>query len=333
MEDRRKYILTLWPGAELFDTGLEVVATVTVSPATASVNDGDTQQLTAVVRDSNGSALAGRTIVWSSSDASKVSVNSSTGLATGVGVGAATITATVAGKTGTAVLTGVSVTPAPAAWWKADALALADGDDVTSWPDSSAGGFTLTPGTAPTFSTAHFTPGAVRFTAASTQYLQNATFTALNALAGFTVFAVFDELTEGNAFLFDPANTAGRIQYYGGQDLHSYVSAGNEGFYTSADAPSKHIHEFVFDGSQATNAARLVVLAEGVAKTQSFNGTIPATTATATGLDVGVQNGLLGSPFDGEIAEILVYASALSSTQRTTIRVALGAKWSITVTP
>lgn len=34
------------------------------------------------------------------------------------------------------------------AWWKADSLSLSDGDPVSSWVDSSGGGFTITQGTA-----------------------------------------------------------------------------------------------------------------------------------------------------------------------------------------
>src|SRR6266853_896656 len=59
------------------------VASVTVSPASASVFVGQTVQLTATPKDANGNALTGRTITWASSPSSIASVNGS-GLVTGV---------------------------------------------------------------------------------------------------------------------------------------------------------------------------------------------------------------------------------------------------------
>ena len=97
------------------------VASVAVTPATATVAIGQTQQLTATVRDAAGNALTGRTVTWSSSNPS-IALVSSAGLVTAVGPGPATITATAEGKSGTATVTvpappaapvaSVSVTPA-----------------------------------------------------------------------------------------------------------------------------------------------------------------------------------------------------------------------------
>ncbi|MEK6689458.1 MAG: Ig-like domain-containing protein, partial [Gemmatimonadota bacterium] len=84
------------------------VATVEVSPATATPVVGQTVQLTATPKSAAGSPLAGRTIVWSSSAESVASVSAS-GLVTGLTPGQATITATADGVSGTAIVT---VTPA-----------------------------------------------------------------------------------------------------------------------------------------------------------------------------------------------------------------------------
>jgi uncharacterized protein YjdB len=87
------------------------VATVQVSPTTASVALGATVQLTATTRDANGAALTGRTIVWTTSDSTIASVTA-TGLVRGVATGGpVTITATSEGKTGSAT---VNVTGAAA---------------------------------------------------------------------------------------------------------------------------------------------------------------------------------------------------------------------------
>lgn len=84
------------------------VATVTVSPNPASVNAGATQQLTATLVDANNNVLTGRTVTWSTSDASKATVTSD-GLVAGVAAGAVTITATSEGKSGTSAVTVIFV--------------------------------------------------------------------------------------------------------------------------------------------------------------------------------------------------------------------------------
>src|SRR5436190_50024 len=80
------------------------VASVTVTPATASVMVGQAAQFTAIPKDANGFALAGRVVTWSSNNTAVATVNAS-GLATGVAVGSATITATSEGKGGAAGMT------------------------------------------------------------------------------------------------------------------------------------------------------------------------------------------------------------------------------------
>ena len=83
------------------------VASVSVSPTTATVGIGGTVQLTATPRDAGGTVLTGRTITWSTSDAALAAVNGS-GLVTGVASGGpVTITAISEGQSGSA---GVTVT-------------------------------------------------------------------------------------------------------------------------------------------------------------------------------------------------------------------------------
>ncbi|MEN4908987.1 Ig-like domain-containing protein [Rahnella bonaserana] len=79
------------------------VASVTVTPATSTGAVGATFQLTANVLPSDATNKAG---VWSSSDATKATVNAS-GLVSRVAVGTATITFTTTdgGKTGTSAIT------------------------------------------------------------------------------------------------------------------------------------------------------------------------------------------------------------------------------------
>jgi hypothetical protein len=66
---------------------------------------GATVQLTATLKDANGNTLTGRTVAWTTSNASFATVNSSSGLVSGVAAGSATITATSEGKSGTSAVT------------------------------------------------------------------------------------------------------------------------------------------------------------------------------------------------------------------------------------
>jgi len=80
------------------------VATVTVSPTTATLQVGGAAQLTASTTDSAGNPLTGPTVTWTTSN-SAVGTVSESGLVTGVATGSATITATSEGKSGTAAIT------------------------------------------------------------------------------------------------------------------------------------------------------------------------------------------------------------------------------------
>ncbi|PYO44466.1 MAG: hypothetical protein DMD29_00320, partial [Gemmatimonadetes bacterium] len=85
------------------------VASVTISPASASVVVGAVEQLTTTLKDAAGNVLTGRTVTWASS-ALGVATVSGSGLVTGLVVGTATITATSEGQSGTASIT-VTATP------------------------------------------------------------------------------------------------------------------------------------------------------------------------------------------------------------------------------
>ena len=87
------------------------VASVTITPSTATLREGDSITLVATTRDASGAVLTGRAITWTSSRTSVATV-SSEGVVRAVGVGTATITATSEGKSGTASIT---VVPVPVA--------------------------------------------------------------------------------------------------------------------------------------------------------------------------------------------------------------------------
>lgn len=88
------------------------VATITISPTTFAITVGDTQVLTATVRDSQNNVLTGRVVTWASSDTSVATVSSS-GVVTAVTSGAVTITATSEGKQTSSAGTIAAVAPPP----------------------------------------------------------------------------------------------------------------------------------------------------------------------------------------------------------------------------
>jgi trimeric autotransporter adhesin len=72
------------------------VASITLAPAEPSLSVGSAVQLTATLRDAEGTALSGRTITWSSADES-IAFVSSTGQVVGFKLGTVRITATSEG--------------------------------------------------------------------------------------------------------------------------------------------------------------------------------------------------------------------------------------------
>jgi uncharacterized protein YjdB len=118
-------------GTALVTITPDPVAVVEVAPSTASINVGQSIQLSATPRNIAGNPLLGRTIVWSSGSPSLATVSSS-GMVTGVAAGNAIIVATVDGKQGSAVITvrnvpvaSVSVTPSTSAITAGQTVTLA----------------------------------------------------------------------------------------------------------------------------------------------------------------------------------------------------------------
>src|SRR5256885_1200673 len=83
------------------------VASVTVSPAPASVAAGQTVQLTATPKDANGNPLTGRVVTWATSNGAVATVSAG-GLVSGLVVGTATISATSEGQSGSSAITVVA---------------------------------------------------------------------------------------------------------------------------------------------------------------------------------------------------------------------------------
>jgi hypothetical protein len=219
-----------------------------------------------------------------------------------------------------------------AAWWKADTLGLSTGAAISSWADSSGKGITLTPGSAPTFQTSVFAPGAARFVGASTNWLHNTSFSALSAVGQFTAIVVAaNTTTNQSAMMLSTDSFAAGIGSFS-NFFTCWASTAGSYAQKNLTSTAPHVYELVFDGSQAGNTTRLIGNFDAPAAAfTSYAGTEPTVTGTTTAISVGGDTGGLEN-FSGDIAEILVYPTKLTAAQRSTIRVALGAKWSVPVT-
>jgi uncharacterized protein YjdB len=129
---RRIAILRTWIGWTVISASLvacggdssaptPTVASVEVTPLTASPRVGQTVQLSATVKDAAGQIMSGQSVSWSSSAASVASV-SAAGQVTANALGTAVISATSGTKSGTATIT---VAPEPIA-----SISVAPGNDT-----------------------------------------------------------------------------------------------------------------------------------------------------------------------------------------------------------
>ncbi len=89
-----------------------VVSQILISPASASLEVGDSIQLVAIAKDANGATLGGVDLTWTSSNSGVAKV-SSTGMVKAVAGGSTVVTAAAQGITGSASLSVVTPTPVP----------------------------------------------------------------------------------------------------------------------------------------------------------------------------------------------------------------------------
>jgi serine/threonine protein kinase/alpha-tubulin suppressor-like RCC1 family protein/uncharacterized protein YjdB len=116
------------------------VAAVAVTPSPAAVAVGATTQLTAVIKDSSGNILSGRTVQWTSTDSTMARV-SPTGMVTALKPGLINVQATSEGRsgTGTVMVTAVAAAVASVDLPPATSLPLGDTAVITAAPKDDHG--------------------------------------------------------------------------------------------------------------------------------------------------------------------------------------------------
>ena len=253
-----------------------IVAQVLVSPHSADIPIGDTQQFTATLVDLHGDPIAAP-VAWSSSDEGVASIDAD-GLATGLAAGATTITATAQAASGTAILTVSNPNEPPVA--VADTFeAIGNVTVPVSAPgvlandtDPDANPLSAVPGT---FTTAHggtFTLNAD----GSFTYLSPAGFTGEDEVA----YAVSDGVATASAVVTFVVAT--RVWYVGNTGVAPGDGRDASPFTTLKDAEAAALAGeaiFVFHGDgSSTGMDQGIVLKNA----QSLTGQGVAANVTAT---------------------------------------------------
>ncbi len=211
-------------------------------------------------------------------------------------------------------------------WWRADSLALNDGNSVSSWADSSGNGHTAATGTAPVFHTniaAINNKPVVDFTAASSQYLKGTGVVTDT----YTMFAVgmfrssnvdrtiFHNGNTGNGYalqIHNPSVAQRDMVYYG-------VADNTFGNYTN-----NTWEIWTGDRVPGTNGTGTFYL----------NGTSQGTTgnaivAASALFSIGAAAQGTGNFMDGQIAEVIFYSGQCSAFQRAQVHTYLALKYLI----
>lgn len=161
--------------------------------------------------------------------------------------------------------------------------------------------------------------------------------TNLNSLVGLSVFVVVSPLrttgTQITAMLRSTEGISAGIQL-GTDLLYIYYSDENGmcyGHYTATHTIGvPKIYTSIFNGALSGNS-RTVVYEGGTSKTLIYDISPPADLCnTLTSLYVGKGTG--ADAFQGDIAEIIIYPTALSDNQRKQVELYLSRKWDIAVT-
>ncbi len=129
------------------------VAVVEVTPSSATLNVGESQQFVASPKNSVGAVVAGKSATWSSSNQTAATVDVA-GLVRGVAAGTATISATVDGKSGAASVTVITPPVAAVALAPGSLTLTVSGSSQLTATLTDAAGTTLT-GRTVTWSTAN----------------------------------------------------------------------------------------------------------------------------------------------------------------------------------
>lgn len=219
---------------------------------------------------------------------------------------------------GSAVISPITITidgSTPVMWFDAAIGVLLDTGNIKIWADKTGGpqkqGYALrSAGALPALLATDLNSlPAAEFVAASTEYLEGERRRDIQGLTNLTLISV----TTG-AYIGQAANSSLHIQQALSTTSFFYVIAnGGNTFGSYAGASAVYlVRSFLFDGSQALNAGRLVARENKVDKTLSFTGTIPATTENGTSVFRLGRRAYDTLYLGGKIAELMFFNSTLA---------------------
>jgi len=191
-------------------------------------------------------------------------------------------------------------------WWKADALALADGDPIVTWTDSCSTPHDATNATSskrPTFKTAIQNGLPVARFDGVDDYLKTGAFTVSQPITVFTVLSGGSASWFGSTRLYWTNGLPG-IQMYAGTVLNL----------TGPNTTAFRQVSSVFNGASSQSWVNAASLGSGDAGSGGSSGVL-----IGSGDEVSV--------WSGDIGEILMYNSVLSTTNRQAVEGYLKAKW------
>lgn len=256
-----------------------------------------------------------------------------------------TTAAGVAGTRNCGLNPTLSYTTGIGLWFKADSLSLSDGDRVATWTDSSSNAVSVTQSTndnRPLYvSNAVNGKPVVRFNKAASQVLKS---------GGNNVPGTYFTGTDAATAIFVARTNVGDSDYY---DFLGWGDCVNDRFLIGAMSKITPLSGFYFQlGNPSGGTAAAVstptgtfskfnvtsVQRNGSTGYYRTNGTEMATVASWTSTlnnaissELYVGGAVCNNKFDGDIAEILVFPSAVSASNVTTVECYLGQKYGITV--
>lgn len=222
-------------------------------------------------------------------------------------------------------------------WFAADSLALNDGDPVDSIPDLSATGLTFTASgtTRPTFKVKKIGGRPAIYFDGSDDQLSHSTGFNYSGKTGLTVFAVYSikAALPGNGGIINEDNyTSTR-----GWNLFNYADT-DVGFIIPINSSTRVIRRSLTSvgayGRPTLTTARFQASTEqtvwlnGTSDNDTIDGSVPATVG-ASGVDGYIGRTGAGEYWKGFIAELIVYDTNLSDTNRQWIEQYLRDKYQI----
>jgi hypothetical protein len=190
---------------------------------------------------------------------------------------------------------------------------LSDGDSIAAWTDASGNNQNASQATGtkkPVYKIGVINgKPVVRFDGVD-DFLENGTFAALNNSSAASLFIV-KKHTSGALIRFPLFFVNLFYQFNLGGGPKYWRTSATEDANATLDWTTWTYEAQLFDGSQSGNANRLKIRSNGSPVSVSYTGTIAATLGSGTGFYVSTSDGTL-YPWNGDIAEIIAYSTALS---------------------